>query len=197
MGSLREKETSLCFLVLLALVASINPSVKLIPAIRKDKLPPVRAWSVISFTSFDRECFCLFTRRVSEMDVFSIIVLISGWIDKHLSFFLGGYDGPLCTLMILTALNYITTVLCIISDRRNFVEIGLRTVFSKVLIFVIVGVSNILDLYILGYGRPLRTVILLFYISEEGVSILENASHLGLPVPKGIKRILEQLKWDQ
>lgn len=131
------------------------------------------------------------------MDVFSIIVLISGWIDKHLSFFLGGYDGPLCTLMILTALNYITTVLCIISDRRNFVEIGLRTVFSKVLIFVIVGVSNILDLYILGYGRPLRTVILLFYISEEGVSILENASHLGLPVPKGIKRILEQLKWDQ
>lgn len=131
------------------------------------------------------------------MDVFNIIVLIPSWIDKYLSFFLGGYDGPLCTLMILTALNFITHVLCIISDRRNFVEIGLQTVFSKVLIFVIVGVSNILDLYILGYGRPLRTVILLFYISEEGLSILENASHLGLPVPKGIKRILEQLKWDQ
>ena len=128
------------------------------------------------------------------MDESSIIALVPVWVSKYLGYFLGGYDGPLCALLVLTVVNYTTGVICVISEHKNFDKIGIRTILSKVLIFMIVGVCNILDSYILGYGNLLRTAILLFYISEEGLSILENATHLGLPVPDGIKRVLKQLK---
>lgn len=131
------------------------------------------------------------------MDVLSNVMLVFSRIGKYLGLFLGGYDGPLCALLILTAANYVTSLVCVAFDRRNYEKIGVRAIFSKVLILILVGISNILDRYILGYGSCLRTAILLFYISEEGLSILENASCLGLPIPGGIKRILKNLKGDK
>ena len=72
-------------------------------------------------------------------------------------------------------------------------EVGFKGICRKVLIFLLVGIANILDVNVISTGSILRTAVIFFYISNEGVSLLENASHLGLPVPQKIKEVLEQL----
>ena len=94
---------------------------------------------------------------------------------------------------MFVVIDYITGVMCAISDKTLSSEVGFRGICRKVLIFFLVGVANILDVNIIGSGSVLRTAIIFFYISNEGVSLLENASHLGLPIPKKIKSVLEQL----
>jgi len=61
------------------------------------------------------------------------------------------------------------------------------------LIFTLVGIAHIIDANVIGDGSVLRTAVIFFYLSNEGVSLLENASHLGLPIPEKMKDILEQL----
>lgn len=68
-----------------------------------------------------------------------------------------------------------------------------KGIFKKVLIFALVGVGHILDTRVIGTGSVLRTAVIFFYLSNEGISLLENAGHLGLPIPKKLKSILEQL----
>ena len=83
--------------------------------------------------------------------------------------------------------------MCAISDHTLSSEVGFRGICRKVLIFLLVGIANILDIHVLGNGSVLRTAVIFFYISNEGVSLLENAAHLGLPVPEKVKDVLEQL----
>ena len=83
--------------------------------------------------------------------------------------------------------------MCAAVDKRLSSEIGFKGICKKVLIFVLVGLANILDVQIIGTGSVLRTAVIFFYISNEGVSLLENAAHLGLPVPEKLKDILQQL----
>ena len=83
--------------------------------------------------------------------------------------------------------------MCAIVDKKLSSEVGFRGIFKKVLIFILVGIANILDQNIIGTGSVLRTAAIFFYISNEGVSLIENAAHLGLPVPGAIKNVLEQL----
>lgn len=80
-----------------------------------------------------------------------------------------------------------------IAMAKNASEVGFKGICRKVLIFLLVGIANILDIHIIGSGSVLRTAVIFFYISNEGVSLLENAAHLGLPVPEKIKVVLEQL----
>lgn len=96
-------------------------------------------------------------------------------------------------LVAFVALDYITGVMCAVVDKRLSSEVGFRGIFKKILIFLMVGVANILDVNIIGTGSVLRTAAIFFYISNEGVSLLENAAHLGLPVPSAVKTVLEQL----
>ena len=114
---------------------------------------------------------------------------VGGW----LGFFLGGCDGLLYTLLAFTAIDYITGVMCAVNDHTLSSEVGFRGICRKVLIFMLVGIANILDADVVGTGSVLRTAVIFFYISNEGVSLLENAAHLGLPVPEKIKTVLEQL----
>lgn len=114
---------------------------------------------------------------------------IGGW----LGYFLGGCDGLLYALIAFVVIDYITGVMCAINDKTLSSEVGFRGICRKVLIFLLVGIANILDIHVIGTGSVLRTAVIFFYISNEGVSLLENASHLGLPVPKKIKAVLEQL----
>lgn len=114
---------------------------------------------------------------------------IGGW----LGYFLGGCDGLLYALIAFVAIDYITGVMCAINDKALSSEVGFKGICRKVLIFLLVGIANILDLNVIGTGSVLRTAVIFFYISNEGVSLLENASHLGLPVPQKIKAVLEQL----
>ncbi len=83
--------------------------------------------------------------------------------------------------------------MCAVNDRKLSSAVGFRGICRKVLIFLLVGIANILDIHVVGTGSVLRTAVIFFYISNEGVSLLENASHLGLPVPEKIKEVLEQL----
>ena len=118
-----------------------------------------------------------------------ILAAVGGW----LGYFLGGCDGLVYALILFVAADYVTGVMCAAVDKRLSSEIGFKGICKKVLIFVLVGLANILDVQIIGTGSVLRTAVIFFYISNEGVSLLENASHLGLPVPEKLKDILQQL----
>ena len=91
------------------------------------------------------------------------------------------------------AIDYITGVMCAAADKKLSSEVGFMGICRKVLIFLLVGIANILDVQVIGTGSILRTAVIFFYISNEGVSLLENAAHLGLPVPEKLKAVLEQL----
>lgn len=114
---------------------------------------------------------------------------IGGW----LGYFLGGCDGLLYALIAFVVVDYITGVMCAIADHTLSSEVGFKGICRKVLIFLLVGIANILDMQVIGTGSVLRTAIIFFYISNEGVSLLENAGHLGLPIPTKLKDVLAQL----
>ena len=118
-----------------------------------------------------------------------ILAAVGGW----LGYFLGGCDGLVYALILFVAADYITGVMCAVVDKRLSSEIGFKGICKKVLIFLLVGLANILDVQVIGTGSVLRTAVIFFYISNEGVSLLENAAHLGLPVPEKLKDILQQL----
>ena len=126
-------------------------------------------------------------------EFWNTIQLIFTGIGGWLGYFLGGCDGLLYALLIFVAIDYITGVMCAISNRTLSSEVGFKGISRKVLIFLLVGIANILDAHVIGSGSVLRTAIIFFYISNEGISLLENAAHLGLPVPEKIKTVLEQL----
>ena len=118
-----------------------------------------------------------------------IFAAVGGW----LGYFLGGCDGLLYALIAFSAIDYITGVMCAISDKTLSSEVGFKGICRKVLIFLLVGIGNIIDVQVLGSPGVLRTAVIFFYLSNEGVSLMENAAHLGLPVPDAIKTVLEQL----
>ena len=118
-----------------------------------------------------------------------VFAAVGGW----LGYFLGGNDGLLIALVLFVAADYLTGVMCAVSDKVLSSNVGFKGICRKVLIFLLVGIANILDIHVIGTGSVLRTAVIFFYISNEGVSLLENAAHLGLPVPGKIKAVLEQL----
>ena len=118
-----------------------------------------------------------------------IFAVLGGWIG----WFIGGCDGLFFTLFLFVVLDYITGVMCAIVDHRVSSEVSYKGLFRKVLIFSLVGIGHALDTQVIGNGSVLRTAVIFFYLSNEGVSITENAAHLGLPIPDKIKDVLEQL----
>ena len=117
------------------------------------------------------------------------IAALGGW----LGYFLGGMDGLLIALLVFAVLDYITGIMCAIADRKLSSAVGFRGICRKVLIFALVGVGHILDTQVVGTGSALRSAVICWYLSNEGISILENAAHLGLPVPDKLRTVLEQL----
>ncbi len=114
---------------------------------------------------------------------------VGGW----LGYFLGGCDGLLYALVLFVVVDYITGVMCAAADHKLSSEVGFKGICRKVLIFLLVGIGHVLDAQIIGTGSVLRTAVIFFYLSNEGVSLLENAGHLGLPIPEKLKVVLEQL----
>lgn len=110
-----------------------------------------------------------------------------------LGYFLGGWDGFLYALLAFVIIDYVTGLMCAVLDKKLSSEVGFRGIFKKVLIFSLVAIGNIVDQSVIGDGSVIRTAVIFFYLSNEGVSILENAAHIGLPVPQKLKDILEQL----
>ena len=123
----------------------------------------------------------------------TLIQIIFSAFGGFIGWFLGGNDGFIYALLAFVVIDYITGIMCAIADKELSSEVGFKGICKKVLIFALVGIGNLLDIYILGQAGILRNVVIFFYLSNEGVSILENASHLGLPVPEKLKEILKQL----
>lgn len=117
------------------------------------------------------------------------VAAIGGW----LGYFLGGMDGLMIALIIFMALDYITGLMCAVIDKKLSSAVGFKGICRKVLIFVLVGIGNLVDVYVLGQEGVLRTAVIFFYLSNEGISFLENAGRLGLPIPEKLKDVLEQL----
>lgn len=115
--------------------------------------------------------------------------MLGGW----LGWYLGGVDGLLTALIVFAVLDYVTGVMCAVVEKTLSSEIGFKGLFRKVLIFALVGIGHVVDTQVIGEGGALRSAIICFYLSNEGLSLLENAAHLGLPVPDKLKDILAQL----
>lgn len=114
---------------------------------------------------------------------------LGGW----LGYFLGGMDGLLIALIVLMSLDYVSGVMCAIIDRKLSSAVGFKGVCKKLFILMLVGVAHIIDLHVVGTGSVLRGAVICFYMSNEGLSLLENAAHVGLPIPDKLKDILAQL----
>jgi toxin secretion/phage lysis holin len=133
-------------------------------------------------------------RRIIIMkEIWNWIQIVFAAIGGGIGWFLGGADGFLYALIAFVVIDYITGVMCAIVDKKLSSEVGFKGIFKKVLVFILVGVGNIIDVQVLGQAGVLRTAVIFFYLSNEGVSLLENAGHLGLPIPAKLKAVLEQL----
>ncbi len=126
-------------------------------------------------------------------EFWNIIQVIIAGIGGWLGWFLGESDGLLYTLIAFVAVDYITGVMCAVADKKLSSQVGFKGICRKVLIFALVGIGHILDTQVIGAGSVLRTAVIFFYLSNEGVSLIENTAHLGLPVPEKIKEVLSQL----
>lgn len=126
-------------------------------------------------------------------EFWNVIQLVFTAVGGWLGWFLGGCDGLLYALIAFVTIDYITGVMCAVADHNLSSEVGFKGIAKKVLIFLLVGIGHILDTQVIGSGSVLRTAVIFFYISNEGVSLVENAAHLGLPIPTKLKDVLEQL----
>ena len=117
------------------------------------------------------------------------VAAIGGW----LGYFLGGMDGLMIALIVFMVLDYITGLMCAVSDKKLSSAVGFKGICKKVLILMLVGVANVVDIHIVGTGSALRSAVICFYLSNEGLSLLENAAHIGLPIPDKMKDVLAQL----
>lgn len=107
---------------------------------------------------------------------------------------LGGWDGLLSALILFMVVEYLTQILVAILNKQKSSEVGFCGIAKKVSIFFLVAIGNAIDTLIIQKGGMIRAIVLLFYISYEGITILENIAVLGLPIPQKLKDILEQLK---
>lgn len=119
--------------------------------------------------------------------------LVFSGLGGFVGYFIGERDGLIIALLFFVVIDYITGVMCAITDKKLSSAVGFRGICRKVIIFLLVGIANIIDINALGSHAVLRTAVIFFYISNEGISLLENAAHLGLPVPGKLKAVLEQL----
>ena len=125
--------------------------------------------------------------------IIPLIMEVIPAIGGFFGWFLGGMDGLIYALLAFVIADYITGVMCAIADKNLSSEVGFKGICKKVLIFVMVGIGHIMDTYLIGNGEVLRTAVIFFYCSNEGLSLLENSAHLGLPTPEKLKDVLEQL----
>jgi toxin secretion/phage lysis holin len=132
------------------------------------------------------------------MKVWLIIEAIFAAISGTVAAFLGGYDGLLTALVIFTVIDYITGVFNAIVQKSLSSQIGYKGIIRKVVMFFMVAVAHLIDEYLLnlsvGGGEIIRDAVICFFLANEGLSIMENAALIGLPIPKTLKNILLQLR---
>lgn len=126
-------------------------------------------------------------------DFIHTLQIIFAAIGGYIGWFLGGFDGLLYALVAFVVIDYITGFMVGILEKKLSSNIGFKGIFKKVLIFTFVGIGHIVDIYILQNGSAVRTAVIFFYLSNEGLSIIENATKIGLPVPEKLKAVFVEL----
>lgn len=126
-------------------------------------------------------------------DIFNLIKVGFTAIGGYLGYILGGHDSFLYALIAFVVIDYLTGIMLAIIRKEVSSEIGFRGIFKKVMIFLMVAIGHTIDAYLIGNGGAIRTAVIFFYISNEGISILENSANIGLPIPEKLKNILVQL----
>ncbi|HHX63222.1 MAG TPA: phage holin family protein [Epulopiscium sp.] len=125
--------------------------------------------------------------------VIEIIQLIFVAIGGFVGWFIGGVDGFMYALISFVIIDYVTGLMVSIISKKVSSEVGFKGIFKKVMIFLLIGIAHMIDIYVITNGSAIRTAVIFFYLSNEGISILENTAKIGLPIPKSLRDILEQL----
>lgn len=110
-----------------------------------------------------------------------------------IGWFLGGMDGLIYALLIFLTIDYVTGLMSAVLERKLSSRIGFKGIFKKMLILAFVGIGNVLDVHVLDHGSAIRTAVIFFYLTNEGLSIIENASKIGLPVPDKLKLLFKEM----
>lgn len=126
-------------------------------------------------------------------DIINTIQIVIAAVGGYIGYFLGGWDGFLYALVAFVVIDYLTGIMVAILEKRLSSEVGFRGIFKKVLIFSLVAIAHIIDSQIIQTGSAIRTAVIFFYLSNEGISIIENTAKIGLPVPEKLSAVLEQL----
>ena len=124
----------------------------------------------------------------------STLQYVFAGIGGFMGWFLGGLDGFLYALIVFVVVDYITGLMAAFIQKKLSSETGFKGICKKVAIFCLVGIGHILDAQVIGAGSVLRTAVIFFYLSNEGISIIENVAIIGLPVPQKLIDVLEQLR---
>ena len=111
-----------------------------------------------------------------------------------ISFLFGNMEGMLIALIALIILDYISGVIAAAVEKRLSSAVGAKGIAKKIFMLLIVALANIVDINVIGDGHVLKTVTVVFYICNECISLIENAGRIGVPVPKKLLDVLEQLK---
>lgn len=126
-------------------------------------------------------------------DIVNTIQIVIAAAGGYIGYFLGGWDGFLYALVAFVVIDYLTGVMVAILEKRLSSEVGFRGIFKKVLLFSLVSIGHIIDSKLIQTGSGIRTAVIFFYLSNEGISIIENAAKIGLPIPEKLRTVLEQL----
>jgi toxin secretion/phage lysis holin len=126
-------------------------------------------------------------------EIINTLQIVIAAVGGYIGYFLGGWDGFLFGLVAFVVIDYLTGIMVAILEKRLSSEVGFRGIFKKVLIFSLVAVAHIVDSQLIQTGSAVRTAVIFFYLSNEGISIIENAAKIGLPIPEKLKTVLEQL----
>ena len=127
-------------------------------------------------------------------DIINTIQIVIAAVGGYIGYFLGGIDGFLYALIAFVVIDYLTGIMVAVIEKKLSSEVGFKGIFKKVLIFSLVAVAHIIDSQLIHTGSAIRTAVIFFYLSNEGISIIENATKLRLPIPNKLKAVLEQLK---
>ena len=127
-------------------------------------------------------------------EMWNMVQVVFAALGGALGYFLGECDGLLIALVVFVVVDYITGVMVAVSERKVSSAVGYKGILKKIFLLIMVGVAHVLDAHVMNTGSMLRTAVIFFYLSNEGISIIENAGKLGIPVPEKVRKVLEQLK---
>jgi len=130
-------------------------------------------------------------------ELVNTIQMIVAVLGGYIGYFLGGWDGFLYALVAFVVIDYITGLMVAVLEKRLSSAVGFRGIFKKVVLFSLVAVGHIIDSRLIQSEGVIRTAVIFFYLSNEGISILENTAKIGLPIPEKLKAVLEQLNQEE